>query len=144
MPDTWLIIHLHGDVHVCNLGEIDDDDRDDAIMAARALVDFPADDSWAATPELTWQKVAPGVPDRQVLATAVMVSFGQPHDDLMNRARVWDREDLANVAPDVLAKYKARYAENVRKHQVESLAAQLSGVDPDVLAAALIHPRALP
>lgn len=130
--DTWLIVHLHGDVHVWNLGEITDADRGDAIMAARALVGFPVDDRWATEPELMWQSVAPGIPDRQVLATSVRVSFGAPHDGLMARARVWDREDLANLDPAVLAAYKSRYAENIRAHQVETLAASLALAHPSL------------
>lgn len=142
MDDEWLIIHTPGQPYVWNLGELGDDYelRERLVYAARLSVGFPATDDWATNPQITEQFVADGLPPREVLASSVMLSPGEPHHTLMARAVVGTRAELEAVSADAVDAYRRDHLDSQRRAAVEAHAAALASLDPEVLAAILAHP----
>jgi hypothetical protein len=129
MPETWLIIHmLDGSVHVWDLGEIDPTDLEAASVAARTAVGFQADDQWP----------------HEDGPAAVMVSYGEPHHTLMERATVHHRSELSKVDAAAVATYQAELERVRQTALVDTFATTLAGLDPAVLAAILAHPAVAP
>lgn len=102
---TWLIIHKGPEWHVWPLGELaDDDELQDLIMRARVAVGFPDGDEWV----------------KDIAQTTIQITHGEPHPDMMARATVHDRVELAAVDAAGLAAYRGRCHEATRQARIEA------------------------
>jgi len=143
--DQWLIIHTLNRSYVWHLGYVDDDhERERLVYAARLSVEFPATDDWATSGETVLEFVADGVPPREVLVYAVMLSPGVLYHTLMARAVVGTRAELEAVPVDAVDAYRREHLDSQRRAAVEAHAAALAQLDPELLAEILAHPSLKP
>lgn len=112
MPDTWLIIRTPGGVHCWPLA--DTADQEPEILAARAAVQFPADDAW---------------PDAQIWD--LQVAIGRPHPRLLAGATVHEPGELSKSGTD---EYAARLAEARQAARLAEARARWDELPADVQA----------
>lgn len=110
MSDWWLTINTAGTIACWHLGDVDDDQREQLITRARALLDVPVDD------------------------LGVHLHQGRPHDKLIDRCTVRDRAELAGVDPAALTAYRGRVAVEVRRARRAAARAAFAELDPDTRA----------
>lgn len=101
----WLIIHYAGAVHCWPVGEPDDTERDEIIIRARVSVNYPTGNSWAQSDD-------PG--------TQVMLTCGEPHPSLLERATVHDITELACIDAAAVDAYRAECKQADRQARIET------------------------
>lgn len=116
--DEWLIIHTPTEVYCWDLGAPTDDEREDLVDRARV--------SCGLTPEDT------GAPD--ATGVVIMLTFGEPHETLMDRAVVGTAADLAKVNRAKVQAHKAGRAQAARQVQIDAAKTVLAALHPADLA----------
>lgn len=125
--DEWLILRYPSEVDptqsaffTCHLGRPTDDERAQLIAAARVLVGFPPGDGWVGSD-----------------THSVGLTYGEPHADMLGKARIGSLDELSTVdAAAVAGHIAAGHAEN-RAAKIAAARAALAELEDHELAQAL-------
>jgi|SRR5881394_2073414 len=119
MAQWWIIIHApNGTAYTWPAG---DNPGDDELNAARTLVGFPANDDWVDD-DSGWQ---------------IMLTGGEPHQTLMDRAIVGD---LRKADPAAVAAHAETRRQGYIVRRSAAVKAALLALDDAALAALLADP----
>lgn len=96
----WLTIHTADGVHCWPVGDPSPDERADLVIRARQAVGLAPDD---------------------VATTPVMFAQGEPHPQLLSRAKVHKQVDLQNAARTDVDTYAAAHVAAAQQRQVDAV-----------------------